>query len=59
MKNDKKYLYDCYDCALMAAKALGWVKIDCSGMCEYRKIEDIQTEVYNIVINEIKKSNRV
>lgn len=56
-EKNKSYIYDCYDCALLAAEVLGWVKIDCSENTLIKKIEDIHLEVYKVVINQVKKSN--
>lgn len=48
-ERDIAYLEHCYDCALFAAKYLGWTVIRCTEKGEMRPIDNIADEVYEAV----------
>lgn len=50
-ENDREYLQKSYDNALFVAKKYNWSIVSCIRDNKIRTIEDINDEIYNIVIN--------
>ncbi len=50
-ENDREYLQKSYDNALFVAKKYNWNIVSCIRDNKIRTIEDINNEIYNIVIN--------
>ncbi len=50
-ENDREYLQKSYDNALFVAKKYDWNIVSCIRDNKIRTIEDINNEIYNIVIN--------
>ena len=50
-ENDREYLQKSYDNALFVAKKYNWNIVSCIRGNKIRTIEDINNEIYNIVIN--------